>query len=157
MTNTGNFNFVKDLANAKDTEKYVAKRLCELHGYQIIEKENTNKYDYAFLTKSGKKITVEIKEDLSCNKYHNVAVEFECRGKPSGIAVTKADYYLYVIHTPEGVIRYVWHPVEKLKKMIDKKKYKRIGNGGDPGSNTKMYLFYYKKFINSGTELALDK
>lgn len=41
--------------------------------------------------------TVEVKYDLMALKTGNVYVEYESRGKKSGISTTKADYYCFVL------------------------------------------------------------
>lgn len=43
----------------------------------------------------GKK--VEVKTDRMTHKTGNVFIEYESRGKPSGIATTDADYWVYKI------------------------------------------------------------
>jgi len=40
---------------------------------------------------------IECKRDRKTKDTGNVAVEFRYRGKPSGIAVTKADWYCFII------------------------------------------------------------
>lgn len=40
---------------------------------------------------------IEVKTDFIAHRTGNLAIEYECRGKPSGIAVTEADYYAYII------------------------------------------------------------
>ena len=69
----------------------------------------------------------------------NIAIEFECRNKPSGIMITEADIYAYFIIKPNDLFDLYLIPVEDLKKMITEKKYKRLVNGGD-GYLSKMYL-----------------
>lgn len=39
--------------------------------------------------------TIEVKYDLLALKTMNVYVEYECRGKPSGLSTTNADYYCF--------------------------------------------------------------
>lgn len=41
--------------------------------------------------------TYEIKEDVAASRTGNVFIEFTYRGKPSGIASTKADYFVFII------------------------------------------------------------
>ena len=41
--------------------------------------------------------TVEVKKDYKTHKTGNVAVEFESRGKPSGIATTEAEWWAFVL------------------------------------------------------------
>tara|TARA_R110002020_G_scaffold232609_1_gene444106 strand:- start:20 stop:376 length:357 start_codon:yes stop_codon:yes gene_type:complete len=55
---------------------------------QIKEKE----LGYIFDNK-----TIEVKTDLKASETGRVFVEYESRGKPSGISTSKADYYCFVI------------------------------------------------------------
>lgn len=40
--------------------------------------------------------TVEVKRDFWISRSENLAVEFESRGKPSGIATSEADYWAFI-------------------------------------------------------------
>ena len=76
----------------------------------------------------------------------NLVVEFESRGKPSGISVTEADFYVYFM--PK--LNEVWNiKMDELKKLIKSNNFKKV-SGGDEGSETKMYLIkrnLYKKYF----------
>ena len=69
---------------------------------------------------------VEVKSDAQYKKYGNFYVEYECNGKPSGIAATKAKQYyiyldkLYILETED--LKY------KCRKYINTKRDKK---GGD--------------------------
>ena len=146
----GNYSFHQDLKVAKVTEENVGEVLAKFYNGEIVDTNNTSAYDVK-ININGKEFTFEIKEDFYCEKSGNVAVEFECRGKPSGISVSKADVYVYKIHAkPDGEIVIVEISTEKLKEMIKNKKYFRIVNGGDKGSNTMNYLFKYDTFVEEG-------
>jgi hypothetical protein len=71
---------------------------------------------------------VEVKTDFMTQKTGNIAVEFESRGKPSGIAVTKADHWAF--HIPGKCT--VLLETERLKELC-RMYYKmgKITNGGD--------------------------
>jgi hypothetical protein len=45
----------------------------------------------------GTTATIEVKRDKWTCKTGNVAVEYKSRGKPSGIAVTKAEWWAFVL------------------------------------------------------------
>ena len=72
---------------------------------------------------------IEVKCDRLCIKTGNVFVEFEDAGKPSGISITKANFYAFCLFKPERN-RQIWVliPTTILKKLM--KKYP-IKNGGD--------------------------
>lgn len=150
------YNFRKDLPIAKKTEQEVAELISRLYDATIIAFEDTNKYDFKASIK-GKEITFEVKEDFTCETTGNVGLEFSCRGKPSGISVSMADYYIYKLHTKNYGIQFVIHPVKRLKKMIEEEQYFRIVNGGDKGSNSMNYLFKYDTFVKTGKILPIDK
>jgi len=144
-----NYDFQKDLSVAKKTESEVADILRTLYGAKRLDTENTNKYDMLVEMK-GEKITIEVKEDFLCENTGNVGLEFECRGKPSGIAVSQADFYIYKIHTKDFGVQFVVFKTFILKEMVAKKLYFRIVNGGDEGSNSMNYLFRYNEFVKHG-------
>jgi hypothetical protein len=56
--------------------------------------------------------TIEVKTDLKAEETGRVYVEYESRGKASGIATTKADYYCFVINN----YSYILIKTEKLKE-----------------------------------------
>ena len=92
-----------------------------------------------------------------CVDTGNVAVEYSCRGKLSGISTSEADFYIYKLETRDKGIHYIMHKVSDLKQMIERKEYFREVNGGDRGSNSLNYLFKYNVFAGSGFILPLDK
>jgi len=136
-----NYDFDKDLPIAQATEKQVANFLVEKAKMTFVHDNDDNKYDLMMKTQGGKSITIEVKEDFSCQRTGNVGVEFECRGKPSGIEVSQADAYLYKVHEPDGRKGLYVIATKNLKKMIREEQYFRIVCGGDPGSNSMNYLF----------------
>lgn len=89
----GSYDFEKDLNIAKKTEKEIGKLIRERLGEDVeIEFGKTKDFDIRF-THEGKVYTVEIKEDFMCKKTGNVCVEYESRGRPSGINTMKAMMY----------------------------------------------------------------
>jgi len=136
-----NYNFDLDLPVATKTEKQVADFLVENAKFEFLGDNDDNKYDLRMKAPNGKVITIEVKEDFSCQRTGNVGVEFSCRGKPSGIEVSQADLYLYKVHEPSGDKRLYVIETAKLKQMIKDELYFRIVNGGDVGSNSMNYLF----------------
>jgi hypothetical protein len=89
----------------------------------------------SFRTPRGE-FKAEVKADFRSAETGNAAVEFESRGKPSGITVTQADYWVMNFSGEWYSIR-----VEKLLELIGQRKFFREVSGGDRGSNTKMFLF----------------
>jgi hypothetical protein len=157
-----NYDFSKDLPVAIKTEQEIAERLEKVYGSVIMQFEKTNKYDLLVRANGldydpTKILKIEIKEDFTCERTDNVGLEFQCRGKPSGINVTEADYYIYKLHTKTDGIQYVMHSVPALRKKIANGEYFRIVSGGDEGSNSMNYLFKRNIFLKDGKILPLDK
>ncbi len=145
---TPNYDFNLDLPIAKKTEKQMAEFLIETQDMTFLGTSDTlpnvNRSDFDIrmkFNKSGNVVDIEVKEDFTCERTGNVGVEFECRGKKSGIERTKSDFYLYKVHMPNGRKGVYIIRTSKLKEMIANKSYHRIVNGGDPGSNSMNYLF----------------
>src|SRR5689334_5275659 len=113
-----NYNFGQDLPIAEVTEKEIAKKLEDFYGWTVLEFCHTNEYDLKIESFLGKIFTIEIKEDFTCYKTGNIGVEYESWGRPSGIAVSKANFYIYKVHTPlGGEIDYRWIKTKKLKEI----------------------------------------
>ena len=80
----------------------------------------------------GKKI--EVKYDRKAHKTGNIFIEYESRGKKSGILATDADYWIYKIEGTEcAVILPVPYLLTRLKDFYKKKKY--LINGGDDNTS----------------------
>lgn len=47
---------------------------------------------------------IEVKHDKIAHKSGRVFVEFECRGKPSGITTTQSDFWAFVLETDVVII-----------------------------------------------------
>ena len=75
--------------------------------------------------------TIEVKRDFLAAKTGNVFVEYESRGKPSGIATSTADYWAFVLDDE----RIIMIPRGLLKVMAREAfEADRLATGGD--SNT---------------------
>ena len=148
-----NYKFHKDLAVAKKTEQNIADILTE-RGYEVVGFNDDKRYDLEILNE-GKRVLAEVKEDFKCRETGNVALEYECRGKPSGIMATKAAVFIYKIWMSESDYELHIIPVRKLKQQISEREYVRKVVGGDWGSNTKMYLFRHRDFIKHSMKVAI--
>lgn len=81
---------------------------------------------------SGKKI--EIKYDRKAQYTGNIFIEYESRGKKSGILTTDADYWIYKIEGSEcAIILPVPFLLSKLRDFYKKKMF--LVNGGDNDSS----------------------
>lgn len=97
--------FIEQLTVANKYERWIAQ------GFKnVIEFNNDNRYD--FKTEDG--TTYEVKHDFQ-TATSNIAIEFECRNKPSCISVTEADYFIFIF----PLLNEVWKiKTEKLKELI---------------------------------------
>jgi hypothetical protein len=87
--------------------------------------------------------TIEVKRDFKCLETGNIFVEYESRNKPSGIAISEADYYCYWLSNYHLII------IEKdeLKKLCRKYlKTNRDVKGGDMNTS-KGILLPLKEFL----------
>jgi len=139
----GEYDFKKDLVKGELGENEIIEYMQNL-GFQFINRRNDNKYDFS-MGYNGKIYTYEIKTDIFPRDTGNIAIEVESRGKPSGVSVTHADYFVtYFKHLGE-----IWNiKTKNLLELIDNEgdDFRFIENAGDPGSNTKLYLIKKKDY-----------
>lgn len=133
--NSGNYDFRKDIILGEEGEQEIVNYLKTL-GFTYISDNKDNKYDL-LMEYNGREITYEIKTDIYPRDTGNLAIEVECRGKPSGIYITEADYFVYYFkHIGE-----IWNiKVSKLKHLLKHGNFYLSENSGDKYSNTKLYL-----------------
>lgn len=124
--------FKKDLQLGN---KYELKALeyIEYDNY-VISQGNFKPFDIDVI-KDDKHIYYEVKCDRLSYKTGNIAIEYECSNKPSGISTTKSDYYIYFVIYPTKEICFKI-PTKELKELI---KDCRSVRGGD-GYRSKMNL-----------------
>lgn len=148
-----NYIFSKDLAVAQRTEEKIAEVLSRVTGSTIKMLNDNRDYDI-LMERKGRDYYIEVKEDFMAAKTGNIAVEYECRGKPSGISTSKSDVYAYMIH--ESNVKQVLYltDTKKLKEAINKRMFFREVSGGDAGSNTRMYLFRKDVFTGMSTKIC---
>jgi len=87
--------------------------------------------------------TIEVKHDLIATKTGNLFIEYESRGKPSGISKSNADYYCLCFGDTYAMIK-----TENLKKLC-RKHYKTKSDvlGGDNNTSKGILLPIYELFI----------
>ncbi len=93
------FNFKKDLVVGQKAENYVN---------QILHND---------------KVKIEVKKDDWTVRSGNIGIEFESRGKPSGIKTTKSDYWCHNI----GNYFVIMFPTDFLRQVCDLYISKGIG------------------------------
>lgn len=72
-----------------------------------------NAEDWVFKLFHGKE-KIEVKTDFIAHKTGNIFIEYESRGKPSGIATTTARYWVYRVESADSAIIV---SVERLKEV----------------------------------------
>lgn len=138
MQKRGEYDINKDYIKGQEGESFVAEFLEKKFGFQKAFASDGKNYDFKMLWR-GKIISFEIKTDF----YHNtgnIAIEYSSRGKPSGISVSKAFYYVnYFYHLGE-----IWIiKMDELKKLLKRKDVPGIVNKknvGDKNSQTHIFL-----------------
>jgi hypothetical protein len=90
--------FLDDLKEGEAVEVEVAARLAsfwEPRGYLPVLKEREKSHDIKLVHPSNRPILIEIKYDRESKRTGNIAIEFQCSGKWSGLATTKADFWVF--------------------------------------------------------------
>lgn len=143
----GSYEFDNDLEGGKTGEKEMA-NFITTKGFKFIHmtQGKDSRYDI-MMEYQGNRYTYEIKTDTYAETNPptgNIVVEFECRGVPSGIEVTEADYFTTFFPFEGGEI---WNiRTDTLKWIIDNHELPISENAGDKGSNTKLYRISKRKF-----------
>lgn len=139
-----NLEFKSDLKLGNEGEHELVKFLVK-RGCIYVDSNNDNKYDLKML-KNGKEVTYEIKTDVKCAPLFdtgNIFIEFESRGKASGISVTKAEWFV----TYFQYLKEIWFiKSDTLKQLIAENEFPIFKDAGDIGSATHGYLIKRKDF-----------
>ena len=144
------YDFKKDLQDGQLAEREAIEKL-QVHFPEIsdFEQSDTKNYDIKGIL-DGSPITFEVKNDLMAHKTGNVAIEYKCRGKASGLSTSKADYWIYKFDNTFFLFK-----TETLRqRLFIEKAYFRPVTGGDVGSNTKMYLVKVTELRKWGMKLT---
>ena len=96
-----------------------------------------------------KKIEVNSERDV-WKRTGNIAIEYQCYGKPSGINATEADYWFHNLCVGEDVYATLVFKTENLKKIIDSLERKVSVSGGDHNAS-RMYLVSLQKLFDVKT------
>ena len=96
-----------------------------------------------------KKIEVKSERDV-WKRTGNIAIEYECYGKPSGINATEADYWFHNLCVGEDIYATLIFKTENLKKIIDSLERKVSVSGGDHNAS-RMYLVSLQKLFDVKT------
>lgn len=94
-----------------------------------------------------KKIEVKSERDV-WQKTGNIAIEYECYGKPSGINATESDYWFHNLCIGDEIFATIVFDTESLKRIIANLDSKRSVSGGDNNA-ARMYLLNLQKLFSS--------
>lgn len=95
----------------------------------------------------NKKIEVKSERDV-WQRTGNIAIEYECYGKPSGINATESDYWFHNLCLGDDTFATIVFDTKNLRKIIDNLDYKKSVSGGDNNA-AKMYLLNLQKLFSS--------
>ena len=86
------------------------------------------------------KLKVEVKRDRMSEKTGNIAIEFECRGAPSGIKATTAEWWALDLPHLETVVMIKTSRLVSLMRQKIKSKEAEIKTGGDDAASKMVIL-----------------
>ena len=109
-----NSDFSTDLEFAKQAEKYTKIELKKK--YPNTKRITGYHKEYDIIVPEVDK-TIEVKSDRRTKETGNLFIEYESRGKPSGISTTKADVWFYYIE-PTDFKQVIMIRTDVLKKLI---------------------------------------
>lgn len=142
----GQYNFKEDLKNSEASVLEVVEYLKSTGvGDKDIHLHHGKEYDIMYNVHELV-ATIEVKEDLMHTKTGNVAVEFWCNLKPSGITSTLADVWVYRL--ADGLY---WSNVDELKRNLKSRPFRRV-QGGD-GRRSSMLLVPVDTFKSFFTKI----
>ena len=74
---------------------------------------------------------IEVKSDRKTQETGNVYIEYEIRGKPSGIRTTQAQYWVYKISEHQAIVIATDELKRKLNQLVKEGKARMGIKGGD--------------------------
>jgi hypothetical protein len=78
----------------------------------------------------------------------NIAIEYECWNKPSGIKATESDYWFHHLCVGDNEYCTLVFKTDVLRTIVDELDYFRTVSGGDNNAS-KMYLVNLQKLFSS--------
>ena len=141
------YDFVRDLADGHAGEDDVVQRLLSRVPSARYLGSNHNSAGDIIMEMWGQEYLIEVKTDIMSSKTGNIAIEYESRGKPSDIAVSKAP--IWIFKYCGNRMRAVF--LSRLKQAYTEGFHRVIG--GDKGSRTKMFLVPVRVFETWGITL----
>ena len=100
------------------------------------------------------KIEVKSERDV-WQKSGNIAVEYQCYGKPSGIDATESDYWFHNLCIGDETYATIVFKTDVLKRIIGSLDFVRSVKGGD-NMASRMYLLNLQKLFSSDVIKAVQ-
>ena len=92
---------------------------------------------------------VEVKSERGMwMKTGNIAIEYECWNKPSGIKATESDYWFHNLCVGDNEFCTLVFKTDVLRTIVDKLDYFKTVSGGD-NKASKMYLVNLQKLFST--------
>ena len=102
-----------------------------------------------------KKIEVKSERDMWA-RTGNIAIEYQCYCKPSGIKATEADYWFHNLCIGDDTFATLVFNVDALKRIIDNLDFKKSVSGGDNNAS-RMYLLNIQKLFSTDVIKAFQR
>ena len=74
---------------------------------------------------------IEVKSDRKTAETGNIYIEYWSRGKPSGIATSQSDFYVYKVAEDQAILISTSQLKKKLKQLVEEGKARKDVRGGD--------------------------
>ena len=100
----------------------------------------------------NKKIEVKTERDW-WKKTGNIAVEYECNGKPSGIDTTESDFWIHILSNGTSNYCKLVFEVPRLKRIVEKYKPTHSRMIGDRGVSNCVLIPLEELFMKENVEL----
>ena len=100
----------------------------------------------------NKKIEVKTERDW-WKKTGNIAIEYECNGKPSGIDKTESDFWIHILSNGHGNYCKLVFDVPMLKRIVEKYKPTHSRMIGDRGVSNCVLIPLEELFMKENVEL----
>jgi|TARA_B100001939_G_scaffold346225_1_gene364536 hypothetical protein len=100
------------------------------------------------------KIEVKSERDI-WQRSGNIAIEYECYGKPSGIKATESDYWFHNLCINDETYATLVFRTDFLRRIIDSLDYVRSVKGGD-NMAARMYLLNIQRLFSSDVIKAVQ-
>ena len=109
--------FLKNVDKYHIYEIIASQKICILNDTKLLKFNNDYRYEF----KTCDKLRYEVKTDVMSLKTNNLFIEFEGYKKPSGISISKANYYIFC-----DTIDYYLIQTQKLKEILNNVLNKKI-------------------------------